>query len=104
MSPIINQIEIEKAYWELFNFLMSKILPTGQHVGAELADEANPKKAFESGREVGALTVAILKGGTVELSLFINDLHSLNTRQELADEAAASRLCKVDPGDTMPSP
>jgi hypothetical protein len=104
MSSVISQIEIEKAYWELFNSLMSKILPTGQHVGAELADEANPKKAFESGREVGALTVAIMKGGTVELSLFINDLRGLSPRQELADEVAGSRIRKADPGDTMPSP
>jgi hypothetical protein len=89
MATIISQIEIEKAYWELFNALMLKHLPTGQHVGAELADKTNPKKAFESGREVGALTVAILKGGTVELFDFIGDLRDLDARRELADERKA---------------
>jgi hypothetical protein len=67
----MSQLEMEKAYWELFTSISLLFLPSSVDVLKELQDSENPDKTYQASQEIGRLVRTLIAGGSIELEQLI---------------------------------
>jgi hypothetical protein len=77
MKMKMSQLEMEKAYWELFTSISLSFLPSSIDVLRELQDPENPDKTYQVSQEIGRLVRTLIAGGSIELEQLIKHHPSL---------------------------